>query len=64
MIQGFTRNRRSRYRTAKCEGSSRESLSRDTGGRLNRSSVEMCESTGSKGFSLFKFHKFNKPEKR
>lgn len=56
MIWGFTWNRpalsnpvgciegRSQYRTVNCEGRSRERLSRDTGGRLSRSSEEVRES--------------------
>lgn len=76
MIQGFTRNRlalsnllgciegRSRYRTAKSKGSSREWCSRGIGGRLSRSSEEIRESGGSEGLSLFKFYLINKPLKR
>lgn len=60
MKWGFTRNRRSQYRTAKCKGSSREGLSRGTGGRLSRSSDEVRETGWSEGHSLFKFHKIDK----
>ncbi len=60
MIQGFTWNRRSQYRTVNCEGCSRERLSRDTGGRLSRSSEEVRETGWSEGLSLFMFHKIDK----
>jgi len=60
MIQGFTRNRRSQYRTVNCEGCSRERLSRDTGGRLSRSSEEVRETRWSEGLSLFRIHFLNK----
>jgi hypothetical protein len=60
MIQGFTWNRRSQYRTVNCEGCSRERLSRDTGGRLSRISEEVRETRWSEGLSLFKFHKIDK----
>ncbi len=72
MIQGFSRNRpalsarngciegRSRYRTAKSKGSSREWFSRGIGGRLSRSSEEIRETRGSEGLSLFGIHFLNK----
>jgi hypothetical protein len=76
MIQGFTRNRpalsarngciegRSRYRTAKSKGSSREWFSRGIGGRLSRSSEEIRENGWSEGLSLFRFDIINKPLKQ
>jgi hypothetical protein len=64
MKQGFTRNRRSQYRTVKCKGNSRDWLSRGTGGRPSRSSEEVCESKWSEGLGLFGFYIFNKQELR